>query len=128
MATLHLFPCNKQVLVICICFPLNRFGFLATFCWLWYWWNTYLETQILIDNQITSRVKFCNSDLLGVLATNYSPQVVVNCWESPCQTYKSPSIDFVVLQMVPCCLISNLYLVFYIDGLHFYFFDNKVQV
>jgi hypothetical protein len=53
-----------------------------------------LETQILIDNQPTSRVKFCSFDLLGVLATNYSPQVVVNCWESPCQTYKSPSQRF----------------------------------
>jgi len=53
-----------------------------------------LETQIPIDNQTASRVKFCNSNLSGVLAMDYFLEAIVNCLESPHQTYKSLSHRF----------------------------------
>jgi hypothetical protein len=128
VASLHLSLFNKQVLLICIRFPSGHFDSLATFCWLRCWRNTYLETQILIDNQTTSKVRFCSFVLSGVLAMNCLMEVVINCWESLIKHTNHHCINFVVMQMVLCCLISNLYLVFCINGLHFIFPDNKVQV
>jgi len=94
MPPLRLSPYNKQVLVIRICLPQGCFGSLATF----YWWrprgNTYLETQIPINNQTTSRVELCSSDLLGVLAMDCFLEAIINCLESPHQTNKSPSHRF----------------------------------
>jgi hypothetical protein len=86
----------------CICFPtINK-------CW-WFvlvflhvvlvLWSLFVDgnlkgilirTQIPIDNQTTSRIEFCNSNLSGVLAMDCLPEVVVNCSESFHQTYKSP--------------------------------------
>jgi hypothetical protein len=97
MAPLHLFPYNKQVLVICTHFHLGYFGFLATFCWWQSWRNTYLETQIPIDNQIVSRIEFYSFNLLGVLAMDCLLEFVVNCSESLHQTYKSLSHRFCIL-------------------------------
>ncbi len=110
VAPLHLFPYNKQVLVIHIHFPPSRFGFLATFYWWQSWGNTYLETQIPIDNQIASRINFCSSNLLGVLAMDCFLEVIINYSESPHQTYKSPSHRFCT--SVNGSLLPNIQLIF----------------
>jgi hypothetical protein len=110
VALLRLSTCNKQMLVICICLPLSCFGFLATFCWWRFQGNTYLETQIPIDNWTSSRVKFYNSNLLSVLAMDYFLHVIVNCSESICQTYKSPWHRF--CSPTNGSLLPNIQLVF----------------
>jgi len=87
VAPLHLFPYNKQMLVICTHLPLGYFGFLAMFCWWQSWRNTYLKTQIPIDNQIASRIEFCSFNL-GVLAMDCLLDSIVNC--SLSHRFRSP--------------------------------------
>jgi hypothetical protein len=89
VAPLCMSPCNKQMLVIRICFPLGCFGSLTTFCWLWSLRNTYSKTQIPIDNRIATRIKFYSSNSLNVLAIDCLLEVVINYWKNPHQTYKS---------------------------------------
>jgi heme A synthase len=106
VAPLHLFPCNKEVLVIHIRLSMGCFASLAIYCWLWYLGNIYSDTQILINNQIASKVKFCNSDLSSVLAMDCFLEVVINYWESLHQTYKSPLHRFFSLANIS--LIPNI--------------------
>ncbi len=73
-----------------------------------------METQISIDNQTASRVKFCTSNLLGVLAMDCLLEVVVNYSESLHQTYKSSSHRF--CRLVNGSLLPNIQLV--LDILH----------
>jgi hypothetical protein len=99
---------------------------LATFCWWRFQGNTYLETQIPIDNWISSRVKFYNSNLLSVLAMDCFLEVIVNCSESLRQTYKSPSHRF--CSLTNGSLLPNIQLVLGI--LHWWssFFSSQQHV
>jgi hypothetical protein len=79
-----------------------------------------------MDNWIASRVEFFSFDLLGVLAMDCFLEAIKKYLENLHQTYKSLLHRFCSPTMVPCCPISNLYLVFCIDGLHFFLPNNKV--
>ncbi len=86
------------------------FGSLATF----YWWrsqgNTCLDTQVPIDNQSASRIKFYSSKLLGVLAMNHLLETIIKCSKCLHQTYKSSSHRF--WSPTNGSLLRNIQLVF----------------
>jgi hypothetical protein len=79
-----------------------------------------LKTQIPIDYQTTSRVKFYSFDLLGVLAMDCLLEDVINYSKSPNQTYKSLLHRF--CSPTNGYLLPNIQLVFGILHQYFVFF------
>jgi len=69
-----------------------------------------LDTQIPIDNQIASIVKFYNFNLSSVLAMDCFLEAIVNCSKSLHQTYKSSLRRF--CSPINGSLLPNIQLVF----------------
>jgi hypothetical protein len=85
-----------------------------------------LKTQIPIDYQTTSRIKFYSFDLLGVLGMDCLLEAVINYSKSPNQTYKSLLHRF--CSPTNGYLLPNIQLVFGILHQWISFFSSRQQV